>query len=66
MCTDGMIHIKAKKKKHKTKNPVVKLSVEAYNVLVDICNESSMSMSQIASEIILQSTDRIIYDREDD
>ena len=65
MHSDGMIHIKAKKKKYKTKNPVVKLSANAYNMLVDICNESPMSMGQIASEIIIQSADRIVYDRED-
>lgn len=63
---DGMIHIRAKKKKHKTKNPVVKLSVDAYNVLVDICNESCLSMGQVASEIIIQSADRIVYDREEE
>lgn len=63
---DGMIHIKAKKRKYKTKNPVVKLSAEAYNTLVDICNESAMSMGQVASEIILQSADRIVYDREEE
>lgn len=63
--SDGMIHIKAKKRKYKTKNPVVKISSDAYNTLVDICNESSMSIGQIASEIILQSVDRIVYDRED-
>lgn len=65
MAGDGMIHIKAKKRRYKKDNPTVKLSVEAYNALVDICNESSMSMSQIASEIILQSSDRIVYDEED-
>lgn len=64
MSTDGMIHIKSKKKKYKDKNSVVKLSADAYNALVDICNESSMSMGQIASEIILQSVDRIVYDRD--
>ena len=66
MATDGMIHIKAKKKKYKDRTSVVKLSADAYNALVDVCNESSMSMSQIASEIILQSMDRIVYDRDGD
>lgn len=62
---DGMIHIKARKQNYKTQNPIIRLSVEAYNTLVDICNESSMSMCQIASEIILQSAERIVYDREE-
>lgn len=65
MSSDGMIHIKARKRNYKKDNPTVKLSVDAYNALVDIYNESSMSMSQIASEIILQSVDRIVYDKED-
>lgn len=65
MAGDGMIHLKAKKRRYKKENPVTKLSVEAYNVLVDICNESAMSMSQVASEIILQSRERIVYDEED-
>ena len=44
---------------------VVKLTPEAYNVLVDIYNESCLSMKQIASLLIVQSADRIVYDKED-
>lgn len=44
--------------------PVVKLTPEAYNALVEIYNESQLSMKQIASLIILQSLDRIVYDKE--
>ena len=36
----------------------------AYNALVEIYNESQMSMKQIASLIIMQSLDRIVYDKE--
>lgn len=63
--SDGKIHIPARKKNTATGPQVVKLSEEAYNALVEIYNESSASMKQIASEIILQSLDRIVYDKEE-
>lgn len=44
--------------------PVIKLTPEAYNALVEIYNESQLSMKQIASLIIMQSLDRIVYDKE--
>ena len=44
---------------------VVRIKQEAYNAAVDICNESSMSLSEVVLEIILQSLDRIVYDREE-
>lgn len=62
---DGMIHIPARKKQPTASQPVVKLTPEAYSVLVEIYNESPLSMRQIASEIIMQSQDRIVYDKED-
>lgn len=63
---DGKIHIPGRKKKKAEGRQVVKLTEEAYNLLVDIYNESSVSMMQIASTIIIASADRIVYDREDD
>ena len=63
---DGMIHIPAKRKKASVSGSVpVKLTQEAYNAIVEIYNESTMSMTQIASKIILESLDRIVYDKED-
>lgn len=62
---DGMIHIPARKKQSIEQSSPVRISKEAYNALVEIYNESTMSMSQIASTIILQSIDRIVYDKED-
>lgn len=50
---DGMIHIPARKKQPIDQGSTVRLSKEAYNALVEIFNESTMSMSQIASTIIL-------------
>lgn len=62
---DGMIHIPARKKQSIEQSSPVRLSKEAYNALIEIYNESTMSMSQIASTIILQSIDRIVYDKEE-
>lgn len=63
--SDGMIHIPARKKEPVTEQTAVKLTPEAYNALVDIYNESQMSIKQIASMIIMQSLDRIVYDKEE-
>ncbi len=60
--SDGMIHIPAKRKSYVRNSAVVRIKQEAYNAAVDICNESSMSLSEVVSEIILQSLDRIVYD----
>lgn len=66
MSEDGMIHIKAKRKNYVQGQATIKITNEAYNALVDICNEScSGSMKEIASKIIMESLDRIVYDRED-
>ena len=64
---DGKIHIPARKKERldASNKAVVRVSVEAYNCLVDIYNESTLSMSQVASKIILESMDRIVFDKED-
>lgn len=63
---DGKIHIPARKKQPVMKgHPVVKLTLEAYNALVEIYNESQLSMMQIVSMIIMQSLDRIVYDKEE-
>lgn len=62
---DGKIHIRAKRKDYVRNSTVVRIKREAYNAAVDICNESSMSLSEVVSEIILQSLDRIVYDREE-
>ena len=63
--SDGMIHIPARKKKTVDGQMNVKLTPEAYNILVELYNESCLSMKQIASLLIVQSADRIVYDKED-
>ena len=47
-----------------TQQPIVRLSPEAYNVLIEITNETYLSLKQVASEIILQSQALIVYDRD--
>lgn len=43
--------------------PVIRLTPEAYDALMEIVNESSLSTKHVASEIILQSRGLIEYDR---
>lgn len=61
---DGKIHIPARKKQPASEQTVVKLTPEAYNTLVDIYNESTLSLKQIASLLIINAADRVVYDKE--
>lgn len=66
MSNDGKIHIPARKRKLAEESTAVKLTPEAYNVLVEIYNESTaLSLKQIASLLIVESAGRVVYDRED-
>ena len=65
MMSGDKIHIPARKKEFVTAEQVVKVSPEAYNALVEIYNESSCSMKQIASLLIINSADRVVYDKEE-
>ena len=64
--SDGMIHITARKKQPVIEQTVVKLTPEAYNTLVDIYNESTLSLKQIASLLIVNAADRVVYDKEEE
>jgi len=44
---------------------VVRISEDAYNVLVDIYNESTLSMKELASILILDASKRVVLDKED-
>lgn len=60
------IHIPARKKQAITeKDAAVKVKVtgEAYNALTEIYNESTLSMSQIASILIIEGSKHIVYDK---
>ena len=43
------------------KGETVRVSKDAYNTLVDMANESSMSMSQIVSKAIIFAYERLEY-----
>lgn len=61
------IRIPARKKQPATDkdNPVVKVSSEAYNALVEIYNESTISMKDIASLLIVEASKCVAYDKGD-
>ena len=64
--TDGKIHLPGIREQYLKpgQQPVVRLTPEAYNCLVDITNSSARPAGKVASEIIRQVQDRIIYDKE--
>lgn len=62
---DGKIHIPARKKEVVRTPQVVKISPEAYNVLVELYNETYLSMKDLVSTIILQSAENIVFDKEE-
>jgi len=61
------IRIPARKKRPATDKdtPVVKVSPDAYNALVEIYNESTISMKDIASLLILEGSKHVVYDKEE-
>ncbi|MED9933843.1 MAG: hypothetical protein UE970_10520 [Catenibacillus sp.] len=59
------VHIPARKKEPVKEQTAVKVSAEAYNALIEIYNESSLSLKQIASILILAAADKVVYDKED-
>ncbi len=61
---EGKIHIPAKRKEKVKERAVVRVSPEAYNALVDIYNESTLSLTQIASLLITEAAKRVIFDKE--
>lgn len=64
--TDRHIHLPGRKKQPVEDNrAVVRLNKEAYNALVEIYNESTLSLTQIASRLILAAAEWVVYDKED-
>lgn len=62
--TEFEIHIPARKKAVVSeRDMVVKVTGEAYNALTEIYNESTLSMRQIASLLIVEGSKHIIYDK---
>lgn len=63
---DGMIRVPFRRRGEAASHEkVIKVSPEAYNFLVDVYNKSALSIKEIASMIILDSKNRIVYDKED-
>lgn len=61
---DNKIHIPARKKEPADNQMAIKVSAEAYNTLVEIYNESTLSIKQIASLLIMEGSKRVMYDKE--
>lgn len=60
---DGKIHIPARKKEAVNSRQVVRINAEAYNIIVDLYNESTLSMAELVSTIIIQSKNNIVLDK---
>lgn len=65
---DKKIHLPARpiQRRKSNERPVIRISPEAYDTLVEITNETCLPITRVASMIILQSVDLIVYDREDE
>ena len=63
---DGKIHIPVKRKRMRMADPVVKVKLDAYEVLEEICIKTRQPMTEVVSAIIMQSKDHIVYDEEDE
>ena len=64
---DGKIHITARQREYASVQACIKLSPKAYNLLIDVVEESGrISMKEAASEIIIQAIEKrlICFDRE--
>lgn len=61
------IRIPARKKQLATDkdDPVVKVSPDAYNALIKIYNESTLSMKDIANLLIIEGSKHVVYDKEE-
>lgn len=61
------IRIPARKKRPVTdeERTVIRVSPEAYNALVEIYNEATISMKDIASLLILEGSKHVVYDKEE-
>lgn len=65
--SDFEIRIPARKKRPVTdeERTVIRVSPEAYNALVEIYNESTISMKDIASLLIIEGSKHVVYDKEE-
>lgn len=61
------IHIPGKRRApmQKGDRPAIRISPEAYNVLLEIGEESIMSIKDIASILIIEASKHVVYDRQE-
>lgn len=61
------IHIPGKRKApmQKGDRPAIRISPEAYNILLEIGEESIMSIKDIASILIIEASKHVVYDRQE-
>lgn len=58
------IHVPARKRSYSgSRSEVIRVSGDAYNTLVDIYNESALSIAEVASLLILEASKRVVYDK---
>lgn len=57
---DGLRHIPDDQK------AVVKITGEAYNLLIDMANESGMPLSKVASKAIKYASENVCYERSEE
>lgn len=62
---NGAIHIPARKKQLVCGQQVIRVTEEAYNTLVDLYNETTLSMKELASILIMDASKRVVLDKED-
>lgn len=62
---DGKIHIPARKESAAPGQRLIRVTGEAYNELMDICNESTLSITRVASLLIMRAVDMVVFDEED-
>lgn len=46
--------------------PVIRISADAYNALIDMANETGMSISSVASQAIAYASKNVVYERSDE
>lgn len=62
---DWKVHIPARQTSKTDKQEVIRVSTESYNVLVEIYNESTLTIKELASILILEASKRVVYDKEE-
>lgn len=62
---DGKFRIKGKKRKPVDKSMPVRIPAEAYNMLVEMYNNSGIPIGQIAAQAVLFAAENTVYDMED-